>query len=134
MVDSTLDSASLSSSSEPALAASGKSCDGGIGGPMRMRMVHGTHGVIVPRANVSHLMLDEAVRQAVAERRFAVYATDDIDQCMEILTGREAGAADADGRFPGDTVNGRIVDRLARFAKIRSSMAGRVQARKADAA
>jgi predicted ATP-dependent protease len=98
------------------------------------RGLDGSHGVIVPRANVCHLMLDEDVRQAVAGRRFSIYPADNIDQCMEILTGLRAGTPDAEGHFPEDTVNGRVVGRLADFARIRSSMNRPDESGAADAA
>ena len=46
----------------------------------------GTHGVIIPQANVSCLMLNENVIQAVTESRFSIYAVSDINRAMEILT------------------------------------------------
>lgn len=49
----------------------------------------GSHGVIIPQANVSSLMLNEKVIQAVNDSKFFVYAVSDITQAMEILTGMD---------------------------------------------
>lgn len=90
------------------------------------RGLSGDQGVLIPAANVQHLMLRQDVVQAVADRRFAVYAVADIDQGIELLTGIEAGRRDDQGEFPADSVNGRVEARLAGFAEsIRSFAAGR---------
>ena len=65
------------------------------------RGLTGTQGVLIPSANVAHLMLDERVIAAVRERRFRVWPVDTVDEAMELLTGRVAGA-----RGPGRPVPG----------------------------
>jgi lon-related putative ATP-dependent protease len=50
----------------------------------------GKQGVIVPRANVSNLMLQDEVIEAVQEGRFHVWAVETIDQGIELLTGMPA--------------------------------------------
>ena len=52
----------------------------------------GSQGVIIPKANVKHLMLRDEVIQAVSERKFHIYAIANIDEALEILTGVPAGA------------------------------------------
>lgn len=75
-------------------------------------------GVLLPRSNVSHLMLRQDVRDAVAAGRFRVVPLDHVDQAIELLTGMPAGEADAEGDFPDGTFNRRVVDRLERLARI----------------
>jgi len=77
----------------------------------------GKHGVIIPAANVRHLMLKSDVREAVSQGTFFVYAVHTIDEGMEILTGVPAGERDKEGKFPDDSVNGRIVKQLAVYAE-----------------
>jgi predicted ATP-dependent protease len=67
----------------------------------------GAQGVIVPRANAGDLMLRPDVVKASEEGRFHVYAVDRIEDALELMTGGAAGARDADGRYPADTVLGR---------------------------
>ena len=74
-------------------------------------------GVILPASNVEHLMLRADVRAAVAAQRFRLYAVHHVDEALALLTGETAGEADAAGRFPTGTVNRRVVDRLAGFAR-----------------
>jgi len=68
----------------------------------------GTQGVLVPEANVRHLMLDEEVVQAVREGRFHVWAVRTIDEGIRLLTGLPAGRRRADGSYPPGSVHGRV--------------------------
>ncbi|MDH5264862.1 MAG: AAA family ATPase [Betaproteobacteria bacterium] len=89
------------------------------------RGLTGAQGVIIPAANVRHLMLKREVIGAVEAGRFAVWPVETVDQALAILTGIPAGERDATGRFPADTVNARVEHRLAAFAeRVRTFMAG----------
>jgi hypothetical protein len=66
-------------------------------------------------------MLRADVVEACAAGRFAVYPVRTIDQGLRLLTGRGAGERDAEGHFPADSVNRRVEDRLAAFAKARQA-------------
>ncbi|MEZ5965536.1 MAG: AAA family ATPase [Planctomycetota bacterium] len=77
----------------------------------------GEQGVLVPAANVQHLMLRQDVVAACAEGRFHVWAIDDIDQGIEMLTGIPAGERGEDGVFPQGSLNRRVDDRLAILAE-----------------
>ncbi|MFW6092416.1 MAG: AAA family ATPase [Pseudomonadota bacterium] len=90
----------------------------------RERGLDGTQGVLIPEANVKHLMLRQEVVDAVAAERFAVHAVADVDEALALLTGRPAGAADDAGRFPADTVNGAVQSRLEALAEARRGFAG----------
>ena len=81
------------------------------------RGLSGDHGVLIPAANVKHLMLREDVVEAVRDGRFQIYPIETIDEGIEILTGRAAGARDAEGAFPEGTVNHMVEDRLLMFAE-----------------
>ncbi|MFN3655893.1 MAG: Lon protease family protein [Pseudolabrys sp.] len=87
------------------------------------RGLTGTQGVIIPQANVQHLMLRQDVIDACAAGRFAVYAVSTIDEGLTLLTGLAAGARAADGGYPSGSVNARVEDRLRAFASIRRSFA-----------
>lgn len=84
----------------------------------------GNHGVIIPRTNISNLMLREDIRKAVDEGLFHVYAIDTVDDGIELLTGKPAGKADKDGNYPKGTVNYLVkksldayYERYVQFAK-----------------
>jgi len=76
----------------------------------------GEQGVLIPAANVKHLMLKREVVDAVEQGRFRVWAIETIDQGLALLTGQDAGERRADGSFPTDSVNGKVAARLAALA------------------
>jgi predicted ATP-dependent protease len=82
------------------------------------RGLTGSHGVIIPEANVRHLMLATRVRRAVRAGHFRVFSVSTVDEALELLCGLPAGAPDDSGEYPGDTVNGRVQAALARLADI----------------
>jgi predicted ATP-dependent protease len=85
----------------------------------RARELNGSQGVLIPSANVKHLMLRSEVRDAVDRGQFHVHAVDSVDQAMEILTGFPAGEVGSDGAFPDGSVNQRVKSRLADLAEKR---------------
>ncbi len=80
------------------------------------RGLNGRQGVLIPTANVKHLMLRQRVIDAVAAGRFHIYPVANIEQGLEILTGMPAGSPDASGEFPAGSLNRRVSDRLREFA------------------
>jgi lon-related putative ATP-dependent protease len=83
------------------------------------RGLTGEQGVVIPRANVRHLMLREDVVAATVAGRFHVHAVSTVDEAMGVLTGRPAGAPDAKGVIPKDSINDRVARTLARMANTR---------------
>jgi predicted ATP-dependent protease len=88
------------------------------------RGLTGSQGVLIPEANVQHLMLREDVVEACSEGRFAVYAAQTIDDGIALLTGQPAGRRGSDGQYPMGSVNRLAEDRLKQFAKIRKETGG----------
>ena len=84
----------------------------------RKRGLDGSHGVVIPRDNVKHLMLREDVVDDVEKGRFNVYAVTNVDEALSILTGVDAGERGADGAFPDGSVNFKTEAELVRFALI----------------
>jgi predicted ATP-dependent protease len=85
----------------------------------RERGLDGSHGVIIPRDNIKHLMLKEEVVESVRNKQFNVYAVERIDEAIEILTCSFAGERDEKGFFPLDTVNRKVEDQLIQYARDR---------------
>lgn len=85
------------------------------------RGLTGEQGVLIPAANVKHLMLRQDVVDAVAAGKFHIYAVETIDQGIQLLTGVPAGERGADGKYPGGTINAMVEKRLATLAKKRSA-------------
>jgi predicted ATP-dependent protease len=57
--------------------------------------------------------------EAAAAGKFHVFAVKTVDEALELLFGVPAGVRGEDGRFPEDTVNGRVERQLERFAEFR---------------
>ncbi len=85
----------------------------------REKGLSGEQGVLIPATNVSNLMLRQEVVEAVAAGQFHIWPVRHVDEAIALLTGVAAGEADAEGRFPADSVNGRVDARLQELAEIR---------------
>jgi lon-related putative ATP-dependent protease len=96
----------------------------------RARGLTGEQGVVIPAANVPHLMLRQDVVDACRAGRFRVFAVETIDQGIEILTGVPAGAADDSGAFPIGSVNRAVAGRLASLARKAQQYAVSAEAKK----
>jgi predicted ATP-dependent protease len=83
----------------------------------------GEQGVIIPAANLAHLMLRPDVVEACAAGRFHVWAVETVDQAIEILTGVPAGMPDEQGNIPPDTINYRVAVQLAEMTALRQAFA-----------
>jgi ATP-dependent Lon protease len=75
----------------------------------------GTQGVLIPQANVRHLMLRPDVVEAIRTGQFHVYPVAHVNQGLELLTGMPAG----DLNTP-ETVHYRVDTRLKRLAQVMS--------------
>lgn len=78
----------------------------------RIKGLTGKQGVVIPRANLRHLMLRDDVTAAVREGRFHIYPVQTVDEGMEVLTGHAAGESLPDGRFPEGTINAAVAARM----------------------
>ena len=83
----------------------------------KARGLSGEQGVMIPKANVQHLMLREDVVEAVRQGKFNVYAVSRVDEGIEILTGIKAGKRGADGKFELGTINALVEEKLNAFAE-----------------
>jgi lon-related putative ATP-dependent protease len=81
----------------------------------KTRGLDGSHGVVIPKANLSDLMLNREVVQAVRDGKFHIYAVGQIDEALELLSGQPAGKRLPDGAFPPDSVNGKAAATLRRL-------------------
>ena len=93
----------------------------------RERGLNGAHGVLIPTANLKHLMLRRELVEAVRQQRFTIYAVRHADQAISLLTGVSAGEADELGVFGERTLNGRVQGRLQQLAALRVQYAAAVR-------
>ena len=78
----------------------------------------GDQGVIIPHQNVENLMLKEEVVNAIRDGKFHIWPVKTIDEGIEVLTGAPAGQKDEQGKYPEDSVHGRVNRKLWKFADI----------------
>lgn len=83
----------------------------------KSRGLDGRHGVIIPYQNITNLVLNDEVLDAVDKGLFHIYPVKTIDEGMEILTDEKSGTRRMDGTYPAGTVNYRVYEKLKRFAK-----------------
>ena len=83
----------------------------------RARGLDGTQGVMIPRSNVHNVVLRPEVAEAIEAGDFHVWAVATIEEGIEVLTGEPAGERGEDGRYPPDTIFGKVQARLESFAR-----------------
>ncbi len=81
------------------------------------RGLTGTQGVVIPSANVKHLMLSPEVVAAAQAGEFHVWAVDVIEQALELFTGLPAGTPDVQGNYPDGSLGAQVVASLEAFAE-----------------
>ncbi|MBI5776534.1 MAG: AAA family ATPase [Nitrospirae bacterium] len=95
----------------------------------RKRGLTGTQGVIIPARNTKHLALRHDVVEAVEAGTFSIYGVNRIEDTLELLTELPAGERDAEGRYPDNSLYGRVSTRLAEMAQIVASWTEHGQAK-----
>lgn len=84
----------------------------------KIRGFTGEQGVIVPDANVQHLMLRDDVIEAVEQDLFHIYAIKNVNEAITLLTGMTAGETDEHGLFAADSFNFAVVTQLHKWADL----------------
>lgn len=81
----------------------------------KLRGLTGEQGVIIPSANVDHLMILPDIQAAVKAGKFNIWSVDTISEGIEILTGVKAGTLNRHGNFPARTVFGEAQSQLKKY-------------------
>ncbi|BAO30764.1 Lon protease family protein [Sulfuritalea hydrogenivorans] len=90
----------------------------------RLRGLTGRQGVLIPDANLKHLMLRKDVVAACAEGKFRIHAVASVEQAIELLTGIPAGEPDDEGAVPEGSINYLVATRMMEMSQVRQSFAG----------
>ncbi|MDI3325150.1 ATP-binding protein [Pontibacterium granulatum] len=98
----------------------------------KARGLNGSHGVAIPANNIRHLMLREEVREACAEGQFTIYPLDTLDDAITLFTDIPAGTSDAEGTYPQDSFNDRVMKQLAHFCDLKRQLLSTDQEKEAD--
>lgn len=88
----------------------------------KARGLSGDQGVLIPVANVKHLMLRQDIVEAAAAGQFRIYPVTTIDEGIELLTGVPAGTRNAKGKYPKGTINFLVEQRLQAMAERRADL------------
>ena len=75
----------------------------------------GKQGVIIPATSQPSLMLNPEVVSAIEDGKFHIYSVHNIDEAMEILTGRPAGLYTQKRSADKNSINALIQKRLQKF-------------------
>lgn len=84
----------------------------------KLRGLTGHQMVIIPASNQNNLMLSNEVTQAVKDKLFAIHVVSTVDEALALLADEQPGIEDAEGQFPSDSINGRVVERLQKYSTI----------------
>lgn len=83
----------------------------------KQRGLTGNQGVLIPKSNITHLMLRRDVIESVKTGKFHIYPVDHIDEGIEILTGIKSGEKQADGSYPANSFNAIVKGKLECLAR-----------------
>lgn len=77
----------------------------------------GSQGVVIPRRNRRHLMLERKVIEAVARGLFHIYTAEHVSDGMELLTGISFGVVGGAGDYSPDSVLGHAQKTLQTYRR-----------------
>ena len=78
----------------------------------QMKGLTGRQGVIIPKLNVKHLVLNHEVRQAIARNDFHVWAVESVEEAFELLTGFSTGEWDETTQAFTPSTAFQLIDKL----------------------
>ena len=83
----------------------------------KIKGLNNEQGVMIPIQNVKNLMLSEEIVDAVRKGTFHIWAISNVDEGLEILTGRKPGKRTSAGSFEKGTIYHLVDERLKLLAK-----------------
>ena len=91
----------------------------------KMRGLNRKQGVLIPNSNIKNLMLKDEVIKEVEAENFSIYGIKTIDEGIEVLTGKKSGKRGKTGKFPKDTINFLIDERIKDFTEKFNALSGK---------
>ncbi|OOC47207.1 ATP-binding protein [Thermosipho sp. 1223] len=79
------------------------------------RGLDGTHGVIIPEANIKNLILKDEILEDVKKGLFNIWAVSNVDEAIKILMDKPAGKLNEKGRYPKGSVNYYVSEKLRKI-------------------
>ena len=72
---------------------------------------------MIPRQNISSLILPRKIEEAIDSGIFHIYAISEVDEGIELLSGMKSGKRDRKGIFPPSSFNRRVEDELRNLCR-----------------
>ena len=82
----------------------------------RDRGFTGKQGVLIPYQNVQDLMLNKEIVEAVKQKKFTIYALNNIDEGARILMNTPTGERNSKGNFPRGTLYYKVIERIKKLS------------------
>ena len=73
--------------------------------------------MIIPEANIKNLLLNEEIVQAVKDGKFHIWAVNNVEDGIRLLTDTTCGVPHKDGTFTKDSIFDKVQKRLIEFAR-----------------
>ena len=83
----------------------------------QLKGLTGEQGVMLPSRNLPELMLRKDVVEAVEQGHFHIWSACTVEEGIEILMDAPAGEPGKDGKYPSDSVLGRVDAKLRELAE-----------------
>ena len=74
-------------------------------------------GNIIPETNIKDLVLKDEVVEAVKKGNFHIYAISKLEEGMELLMQMPAGKNNKNGKYPSDSIHGKVMKKLKAYYK-----------------
>ncbi len=78
----------------------------------KIKDLTGEQGVLIPKANVKNLILKKEILKDIERGLFHVYAVDNVDEAITLMTDKKAGILNRNNEYPAGTVNYYVVKAL----------------------
>jgi len=84
----------------------------------KIKGLTGDQGVIIPASNVDDLVLDPEIIDSVKAGKFHIWTVRNVDEALEIATGKKAGKMDGKMNYEKDSINYLVVKEIERISKM----------------
>lgn len=78
----------------------------------KMKGLTGYQGVILPKANLDSLVLEDELLKAIENQRFHIWCVDTLEEVLEIVMKVKVGKRTRAGNYPKDTLYAKVMDNL----------------------
>lgn len=83
----------------------------------KVKGLKGNEGVIIPKLNINDLMLNNEILDAINNKKFSIFAIENIDEAIELLTGIKAGEINKNNRYEEGTFYSIVEKKLKKNTK-----------------